>query len=346
VKATRVQIRVSEAIVAWYFRTHFGTPEDPGLPRMFFDHQRVGDFATTAERFAAGDSDALHRVLVAMIMFQRRQDVQIARILQGMDRSIAREIMAPRRLLALVDESPCSKLKRSELLHSACDLGKDLDGRGTCRSHPELECHLKRHTVALKRYGHFGKFPTSAALMLRELGLRGLGGLYARVLRDYESPTERAEQLEVALSRIWRVSHKIAAMFLSALTNPDIGSAPWSSGIDWSRFVVVDSNVDLFMASIGYEGNGTYEARRAFLIDIARKIDLAAFSSIVRPFNPRLVQQAMYLFMSSANRRVLAQDCMGAGKCASCARPLRQRCPVSNRPAAQTASSRDKARGS
>jgi hypothetical protein len=333
VKASRAQVRVSESVVGWYFRTHFGTSEDPGLPRMFFDKRRVGDFATTPERFAAGDSDALHRVLVAMIMFQRRQDVQIARILQSMDRSVAREIMAPRRLLSMVDESSCSKLKSSELLHTACDLAKDTEGRGTCRAYPELECHLKRHTVALKRYGHFGKFPTSAALLLRELAVDGLSELYARVLREHESPAKRAIELGIALSRIWRVSHKIAAMFLSALTNPDIGPAPWSVGIDWTRFVVIDSNVDLFMASIGYDGMGTYEARREFLIDIARRIDLTVFCPTVRAFNPRLVQQAMYLFMSSANRRVLVQDCMGAGNCASCPRPLRQRCPVSERSA-------------
>jgi len=338
-KASRSQVRVSESVVGWYFRTHFGTSEDPGLPRMFFDKRRVGDFATTAERFAAGDSDALHRVLVAMIMFQRRQDVQIARILQSMDRSVAREIMAPRRLLSMVDESSCSKLKNSELLHRSCDLAKDSEGRGTCRTHPELECHLKRHTVALKRYGHFGKFPTSAALLLRELAVDGLSELYARVLQDHESPAERATELETVVTRIWRVSHKIAAMFLSALTNPDIGPAPWSAGVEWTRFVVIDSNVDLFMTSIGYAGMGTYEARREFLIDIARKIDLAAFSPSVQSFNPRLVQQAMYLFMSSANRRVLAQDCMETGVCAACTRPLRQRCPVSDRPATRAASS-------
>ena len=337
-KATRTQVHVSEVVVQWYFKTHFGTPEDPGLPRMFFDPDRVGEFATTAEQFAAGDSDALHRILVAMIMFQRRQDVQIARILQGMDPDLSREIMTPRRLLALVDQSPCVKLKTSALLHTSCDLSKDSEGRGTCASYPESPCHLKRHTVALKRYGHFGKFPTSAALMLRELKLRGLKGLYERVLRENRSPVERAADLESAVSRIWRVSHKISAMFLSALTNPDIGSAPWAEGVDWSRFVVIDSNVDLFMASIGYNGTGTYEARREFLIDVARKIDLSVFSSTVRSFNPRLVQQAMYLFMSSANRRVLTRDCIGVGACASCSRPLRQRCPVIDRPTAHKSS--------
>lgn len=299
---------------------------------MFFDARKVGDFATTAERFAAGDSDALHRILVAMIMFQRRQDVQIARILQGMNKPIARELVEPRRLLALVNSSPCAYMKTSELLHTACDLAKDAEGKGICHAHPEFECHLKRHTVALKRYGHFGKFPTSAALMLKELGVSGLSDLYRRVLREYQSPSERAEQLEIALSRIWRVSHKISAMFLSALTNPDLGAAPWSMGVDWTRFVVIDSNVDLFMKSIGYSGMGTYAARREFLIDLSGKIDLSMFSFGVRSFNPRLVQQAMYLFMSSANRRVLANDCIGSGKCDACVKPLRSRCPVSDRP--------------
>ena len=32
-----------------------------------------------------------------------------------------------------------------------------LIGLGACSANPDTACHLKRHTVLLKRYGHFGK---------------------------------------------------------------------------------------------------------------------------------------------------------------------------------------------
>jgi hypothetical protein len=300
---------------------------------MFFDRNRVGLFATTHELFAAGDSNALHRVLVSMIMFQRRQDVQIAKILREMDRATAREIMSPRRLLTMSMQSPCPSIKSTALLHSACDLSKD-NGHGTCDSHASIDCHLKRHTVALKRYGHFGKFPTSVALVFHELKIKGLQELYKITFAAQATPQARADHLQYELSRIWRVSDKIGAMFLSACANPDLGPAPWSEGVDWTKFIVIDSNVDLFLKSIGYSGSGTYAARHQFITALATAIDLRAFKGSVHHFNPRLVQQAMYLFMSSANRRTLIADCRGKGVCNSCERPLKERCPVKGAPQA------------
>lgn len=46
--------------------------------------------------------------------------------------------------------------------------------------------------------------------------------------------------------------------------------------------------------------------------------------------NPRLVQQAMYLFMSSANRQRAEGDCSTEGRqrCARCPRALRARCAL------------------
>jgi hypothetical protein len=58
----------------------------------------------------------------------------------------------------------------------------------------------------------------------------GLRALHAKILREIASPHQRAVNLELALMRIWRVSDKLAAMYLSALTNPDLspGLAPWT----------------------------------------------------------------------------------------------------------------------
>jgi hypothetical protein len=67
-------------------------------------------------------------------------------------------------------------------------------------------------------------------------------------------------------------------MFLSVAANPEFGDhkAPWSAGMDWNCFVVIDSNVDLFLEHIGHDGLGTYDARRAFVQALALCIDLAA----------------------------------------------------------------------
>jgi hypothetical protein len=174
--------------------------------------------------------------------------------------------------------------------------------------------------------------PTSLALVLREAGVADLEQLRGEVLRRERDPLARAISLEVVLSRAWRVNQKIASMFLSAVSNPDMsrGGAPWAVGLDWAYFVVIDSNVDLFLATIGYRGRGSYDARRQFILALAERIDLRCLDHRLRCYNPRVVQQALYLFMSATNRRRARGDCMHVGRraCAKCPSTLTRRCPV------------------
>jgi hypothetical protein len=332
-RPTKAQVAAARAIVEWYLARFHGTPEDPGVVSMFFDPARVGAFAVRREALERGDDRELFRLLVATTMFQRRQDVQILRILRGVAPEDVAEISDPSRLVHLVDESPCPRLKTNAALIAACDLSKDPVTRlGCCTFAPRVSCHLKRHTVTLKRYGHFGKVPTSAALVLREEGVGGLSQLYEQARRGGGSPADRAVALEARLSVIWRVNSKIACMFLSALATPDLfdWAPPWAADIDWTHFVVIDSNVDAFLASTGYRGRGTYGARRAFIQAIAREIDLRALSRRLHSYNPRVVQQALYLFMSTTNRRALPTDCCheGLAACLACPRALRARCAL------------------
>ena len=329
------QVTATKAVVRWYLDQHFGRASDPGVVEMFCDPVRVGAFAVDRSALRAGDGRALFRLLVATAMFQRRQDVQILRILQGMSPEDADEIADSDRLLRLVDEGGCEHMRTTMALVERCDLAKDPRTRlGCCNANSKLACHLKRHTVLLKRYGHFGKVPTSIALMVREAGVQDLSALRRKVMTAELDPLRRAQALEQELSRAWRVNQKIASMFLSMITNPDLsrGLAPWSQGVDWTYYVVIDSNVDLFLASIGYDGIGTYDARRDFVRAVARDIDLSELDPKLHPFNPRLVQQAMYLFMSIANRRAAEADCLHSAPsaCATCPRALRRRCPVRN----------------
>lgn len=327
------QVSATKAVVRWYLDQHFRRPSDPGLLEMFCDPARVGSFAVDRRALRVGDGRELFRLLVATAMFQRRQDVQILRILQGLGALDAAEISDATRLLALVDDGSCAYMRSTQLIAEVCDLDKDPRTReGCCDANPEVACHLKRHTVLLKRYGHFGKVPTSIALMVRESGAEDLPALRRLVMKRERDPLARAQALERELSRAWRVNQKIASMFLSMITNPDLseGLAPWARGIDWTYYVVVDSNVDLFLESIGYRGTGIYDARRDFIREIARGIDLSEFDSALSSYNPRLVQQAMYLFMSTSNRRAAASDCMHSAPkaCVTCPSAVRRRCPA------------------
>lgn len=332
-KPTRQQVASVRAIVTWYLDLYHGTRHDPGLLSMFCDPKRVGAFAVTPAELRREDPNALFRMLVAATMFQRRQDVQIMRVLRGLSTEDVAEIGKPKRLLTMVDSTACQHLKSNQALRTGCDLSKHhVTRQGQCSANPNVQCHLKRHTVLLRRYGHFGKVPTSAALALREAGAASLGELRRKILRSAVDPGERSRLLEEELCRMWRVSDKIAAMFLSALMAPDLCSVrpPWKGGTEWTHFVVVDSNVDLLLGALKYAGSSSYAARRAFVRELSSRIELDELRPGLTAFNPRLVQQAMYLFMSSANRRAAKIDCMHEGPeaCARCPRTLSRLCPV------------------
>lgn len=333
---TRRQAEITEAVVRWYLDVHHGQPGDPGLIGSLSDTARLGYFAADPQALAALDGGALFRLLVGVAMFQRRQDVQIAAILRGMTREQAGELTDPGRLLDLAEGCGCPNAQSVQALASACDLTKDPRTKvGTCAANPGVDCHLKRHTVWMRRYGHFGKIPTSAALVIREAGASDLGDLIRGLRRSSSSRARRAEAIEAALCRVWRVSDKIAAMFLSALANPDVapGGKGWQD-VDWRRYVVVDSNVDLFLKALNYRGPGSYDARREFIKALSAGLDLRSMKRGLRKNNPRIVQQAMFLFMSAANRRSLPHDCMHQrpDACLRCPRQVAGLCPVRRAP--------------
>src|SRR5687768_3342615 len=242
-KITATQIAATRAIVSWYFKTHHGSQHDVGLPAMFMSSRVVGEFAVTPEEFESGDPRALFRMLIACSMFQRLRDQLVLKILQNMPTRYAREIADAAKLRTWARESPCAHVKSTTSLREHCDLTKDKSGHGCCSY--DIQCHLKEHTVAMKRYGHFGKVPTSISLAIAESGVDNLAELYASVRAIDESERARSVRLEATLSRAWRVNQKIASMFLSLVTNPDLARpavAPWSVDIDWAYFVVIDSN--------------------------------------------------------------------------------------------------------
>jgi hypothetical protein len=291
----------------------------------------VGHYAVSLSDLRRGDPAALSRVLLATVMFQRLRDVLVLKILRSVPADVVDEICSPAQLVAEADGCDCVHVGTVEGLAAVCDLGKDPEsGRGICSVSPEVSCAPKRHTEILRRYGHFGKVPTSIALALREQGAEGLGELFTQAVAG-RSPEEAAEWLEIALSRSWRVSSKIACMFLSVVSNPDLlPGATWSQKLDWRRFVVVDSNVDLFLDSIGYTGRSSYDARRDFLRSLSRRVPLSEYMPGLQQDNPRIVQQAAYMFMSRSNRKASPHDCsaLAPAPCGVCAPEVRGVCPL------------------
>lgn len=330
-RPTQEQVDVAREVTRWYLREYHGTPDDPGVLSMFADPSRVGHFAVTPKELHRSDPQAYFRLLVATTMFQRRQDVQIQRVLRGISADDVDGLTHAHRLMESATTCLCPRARSLAAVIEECDLTKTPSGVATCASAPDVPCVLKRHSVLLKRYGHFGKVPTALAHAIHEAGAVDLPSLYAATVATSSGPADAAERLEGALTRAWRISDKIAAMYLSMLTNPDLadGPVPWAHGLDWTRWVVIDSNVDLFLKATAYTGTWTYAARRAFLSDLAAEIDLAALKPGLCSFNPRVVQQAIYLFMSVTNRRASARDCshLGAGRCTTCPALLARTCP-------------------
>lgn len=334
-QVTAGQVAIARAVTAWYLHAYHCGEDDLGTARTFTDPSRVGHFAVDADALASGEPNALFKLLIACTMFQRRQDQQILRVLRGIPAREVVDLSDAQSLLHRADNSPCHHLASTTSLKDGCDLSKDpATSEGRCSAMPGAPCHLKRHSRLLKRYGHFGKVPTSVALAVREAGAEDLADLYRQALAAKMSPRERAEHLEMSLTRAWRVSDKISAMYLSILCNPDLsmGPAPWSDGVDWTRYVAIDSNVDLFIEQIGYRGRGTYPARRSFIQRLSKRIKLSELKPGLNDYNPRLVQQAAYVFMSKSNRRANERDCsrVSPPPCGGCPVAMRRLC--SSRP--------------
>jgi hypothetical protein len=331
-RVTRTQVSTVREVVRWYLETYYSSADDIGLLSTFTAVNRVGHMAVDRDAIASGVPEALFRLLVTVAMFQRLRDVLVLKILRSLPAAAARELTSARELLALSAGAACEHAHTNRSLIAVCDLTKDpTSRRGTCSVAPERPCYLKGHTELLRRYGHFGKVPTSLALALAEHGATDLSVLRSQVLDFDPDPLLRAQELERRLSDAWRVNRKIASMFLSLVSTPDIGLAapPWIQGIDWTWYVVVDSNVDLFLASVGYEGPMTYDARREHVRRLAARIDLSDLRRDLVPYNPRLVQQALFMFAGQSNRRAAVADCSKrAGACDTCTPSVRRRCAL------------------
>ena len=304
-----------EAVVDWYLKTAYGRWEGPGVTPFFADRSRVGHFAVELTLVERGDPATLFRLLVMIAMFQSRRDVDIMAILRGMPARTVADLTSPSRLRVLTDGSSCDHLRSSTALVNSCDVARA--GRSaTCASRPELRCHVKEATSAIGRMGDMGKLPSSAWLTL---GKAGVSGAVERACQDELSPPKRADQLVAELSRIHRIGRKLASLYVSALSTPELGVvAPWRPRIDGSRLVVVDGNVAAAVAIWrGPRARRTYDATATWISKVADTMERRRNPALSPRLSPRFVQQAMYVFRSRFNR-VAAHDGCATRRCSSC----------------------------
>jgi hypothetical protein len=310
-------IQEIERVVGWYLATAYGRWEGPGTVPYYADPARIGRFAVDLEALAARDGDALFQLLITMASYQSRRDVDIMAIQRSIRARRAAEMTSPRRLRVLVERSPCAHLRDADVFDRCCDVRRDLvRDRATCGTRPRTPCHVKHATEAIGRMGDLGKTPTSAWL---HLGAHGLQRWFLEVCLLVEDPHARARRLVERVATLYRIGVKLASMFVTALSVPELGyRAAWAPEVNGSRIVVVDANVG---RAIGMwrtdHGPSTYAALEHWLVSAAARVDLSRLRAGLPRHSPRFVQQAVYVFRSRSNRAALGDAC-ATKPCASC----------------------------
>lgn len=327
-----------EAIVGWYAETAYGTWEGAGQVPFYCDPERVGGFAVSPARLAAGDDEALFRLLVTLAMYQSRRDVDIMALQRGMPHKQVMQLTAPRTLTTLVDRGRCEHLRSAYRFDVHCSVRRDFARDGaTCDHRPRTPCHVKDATMAIRRMGDMGMIGTSAWLHLRDDG-GGLSAQLRRVCGESSDPSARADAMVTYLAGFHRIAVKLATMFVSAVATPALapGLTPWWPFLDGNDLVVVDANVIRVIDGFRTRGPKTYQARAAWLRRAAGRLDLRRFRPDWPQTSARLVQQAIYVFASGSNRRARGDTCLAADRCrlTSCPfhAPRRPRAVVGRQP--------------
>jgi hypothetical protein len=209
--------------VAWFFGDR-GPSRSP-LP-FYCDPDRIGTFAVTAEELMAGDEAAYFRLFVTLSMYQGRRDVLVMRQQRRLPRASMHVVADLASVKRAIGTHECAMLHSADTFEQGCDVSK-IGKLADCGKCPGARCHVKEATVAFNRMADMGKLPTSAWLRLWKDG--GVRELLDDVCRTDGSPTKRAALLVDSFMRVHRVGRKLATMFVSALSTPDLAPGLQSS---------------------------------------------------------------------------------------------------------------------
>jgi len=297
-------------IAQWYRETVYGRHEGPGTVPFYCDPTRVGPFAVDAADLARGDKDALFRLFVVLAMYQSRRDVDIMRRQRETPARDATGLVTARTLGRRIAASPCELLRSAESFDANCSVKRVFpSGRATCDHRPRTPCHVKDASRTIGRMGDLGKLPTSAWFHLGRGG--GLPALYAEACATQPDPHARAQWLVGRLATVQRVGRKLATMFVSTVSTPELapGLSPWAPAVGGAELVVVDTNlmaaVDRLHPDLSPKTYGAYDA-------------FVRLTAHALACSPRLLQQALYAFRSRSNRAARGDPCAAAPPCVSC----------------------------
>jgi hypothetical protein len=313
---SRSAIAEVRGIVGWYLRGVYGRVEGPGVLPFFADQRRVGRFAVDVAALRERRDEALFKLLVLFGLYQSRRDVDIMRLQREMKSSTVTALARLPTVKRHIAASRCEAMQAPETFNAQCDVYRDI-GRGTasCHHRPRTPCHVKNASLAIGRMGDMGKLPTSASL---SLGASGFSRWMSDICRDVAGPAERAAEMVKRLQAIHRIGRKLATMFVSALSVPELSDvSPWVPDVNGRNLLVIDTNVMRVMDSIFPAGSRTYDGRSQTLRAVSRSIDLRELDRSLPKHSPRLVQQALYWFGSASNRRN-ARDACATAICAGC----------------------------
>jgi hypothetical protein len=308
-------------VVRWYVELR--QKSDGELP-FYCRQEMVGHFAVEPEALAQGEDEALFRLFVGLSMFQALRDVVIMRQQRAAPAKAVRRVADLPALKRAVAGQRCRVVRSSEF-EKLCDVSKH-EGAVDCTTRPGARCHVKDSTVVFNRMSDMGKLPTAALLRVWRKG--GTREVLRAVCATESSPTRRAGLLVARFAEVHRVGEKLATMFVSALSTPVIapGLSPWFPLVDGNDLVVVDTNVARAVDALREPtAPRTYQARADWLRARAAELDLKEFSPTLPRTSARFVQEALYKYCSSSNRRAAGDPCAKrADRCAPCVATL---CP-------------------
>ena len=316
----RRDLSLVDRVVRWYLKCVYRRYEGPGTIPFYCDPARVGRLAVDRGALARGEADSLFRLFVVLAMYQSRRDVDVMRRQREMPARDADAIASAPHLSRAITRGRCELLRDADLFDAGCSVRRVFPaGDASCAFRPRTPCHVKRATMAIGRMGDFGKLPTSAWLHVGQAD--GLPGVYADVCRAHDDPALRASELVARISRSYRVGRKLATMFVSALSTPELapGLSPWAPAVDGSSLIVVDANVARVVDLLNPRGRPTtYTAREAWVRQAASRVRLRRFDEALPDHSPRLVQQALYAYRSRSNRVTRHDPCASGAPCSEC----------------------------
>jgi len=317
-------IRTSSASVAGVIRWYFGERRIERVP-FYCDPSRIGAFAVEPNELAAGTAAAIFQLFVTLSMYQALRDVVIMRQQRSLPRTSMRVVADVATVKRMISRHACPTLGSIEAFEEGCDVAKNGDNIDCCTS-PNIGCHVKDATRVFNRMGDMGKLPTSAWLRLWQGG--GVRAQLDEVCSSERSPIKRAEILVARFAAVHRVGRKLATMFVSALSTPELapGLTPWFPEIDGNQLVVVDTNVACAVDALrAPDAPMSYDSRERWVREQAARLDLRVYRAELPAYSPRLVQEALYTFCSKSNRVAYGDRCAGrATPCAACTPTL---CP-------------------